>query len=118
MEYISRKFKKEYTAIKNGTKLPMDWVQKFLYTLHMSNEKFIYPLPCTEVVKAFSSTDVDFLLILSDTLMEYIMEMNPIYISKIDSYIQEYRNLMTQVYHHTVLNSLQMSEVKSILNLS
>lgn len=117
MEYIPRKFKKEYTAIENGTKLPMDWVQTFLSMLHTSNEKFVYPLPSSEVVKGFSSTDVDFLLILSDTLMEYIMEMNPIYISKIDSYIQEYRKLMTQVYHHTVLNFLQMSEVKSILNL-
>lgn len=117
MEYIPRKYKKECDAIKDTKSLPMDWIRRFLETLYTTNEKFVHPLPSLDYT-TLTSADISFLLILSDVLMEYIIEMDTTYIEKIDSYIQEYRKLLHQVYKHTSFKPEFRVRMQSILNLS
>lgn len=117
MEYIPRKYKKECEAIKDTKSLPMDWIQRFLQKLYTTNEKFVYPFPHLDYI-TLTSADISFLLILSDVLMEYIIEMDTVHIEKIDSYIQEYRKLLHQIYIHASVKPEFRVRMQSILNLS
>lgn len=117
MEYIPRKYKKECDAIKDTKSLPMDWIRQFLEKLYTTNEKFVYPFPHLDYT-TLTSTEISFLLILSDVLMEYIIEMDTAYIDKVDSYIQNYRRLLQQVYDHATFKPEFRVRMQSILNLS
>jgi len=118
MEYIPRKYKKECDAIKGTKSLTLlDWAEHFLQKLYTTQEKFTYPLPLVDY-KTLSSADISFLLLLSDVLMEYMIEMDTTYIAKMDSYIQEYRKLLRDVYDQGSFKPEHRVRMQSVLNLS
>lgn len=117
MEYIPRSYKKKLLPLQQ-THLPMDWIHHFFTTLYTTHQKFVYPLPSTQELQDLYFTDVEFLLCISDILMDYLVDMDTHFIDKIDSFITEYRKVVSLMYYTSVLTMEQKERCVSILNLS
>ena len=117
MEYIPRSYKKKVLPLQE-TNLPMKWVHAFFTTLYTTHQKFVYPLPSVQELQDLYFTDVEFLLCMSDILMDYLVEMDTHFIDKMDSFITEYRKIVTLMYYTSLLTMEQKERCMSILNLS
>jgi hypothetical protein len=119
MEELPGKYQPLVKTINTKSNLPLPWIHHFLDSLYRTNQKYTGEIPSEEAWKDLYETDIDFMMILSKVLMDFMMDMEPLfYIPRIDTYIRTYRTVMRHIYTYSSFSYEQAKQLESILNIS